>query len=95
VSFDEERDTPDKLRTLAAAHHVDATRWRFAVGADDQVRQLANVLGVHYRKGEGGVFSHNSVISVLDGEGRIIAHVDDPDADLAPLSQAVVGASRK
>lgn len=94
VSFDPEHDTPAALTEMAARHHADPGRWRFAVGADEEVRQLANALGITYRQGEEGWFSHNSVISVLDGEGRIVASVDDPRADLAPLAGAIVRATR-
>jgi len=88
VSFDPDRDTPTALHALADAHHVDVARWRFATGSDDTVRQLANVLGVDYRRGEDGIFSHNSVISVLDREGRVVARSDDPSAPLDPLIAA-------
>jgi protein SCO1 len=94
VSFDAEHDTPPALRAIAERHHADDARWTFAVGADDEVRQLANVLGVVYRKEQSGAFSHNSVISVLDGEGRIVAKIDEPNADLAPLVRAVTAAAR-
>jgi protein SCO1/2 len=89
VSFDGERDTPPALRAVATAHHVDLTRWRLASGPDDTARTIANVLGVDYEKGENGSFSHNSVISVLDRDGRIVASIDDPSADLTPLVDAV------
>lgn len=94
VSFDAEHDTPVALQAMAERHQADGARWRFAVGADDDVRQLANVLGVVYRKESSGAFSHNSVISVLDGEGRILAKVDDPGAELTPLARAVTAAAR-
>jgi protein SCO1/2 len=89
VSFDAERDTPEVLTALAEQRRVDRDRWKMATGPDDEVRQLANVLGVVYKKEPSGAFSHNSVISVLDGEGRIVARVDDPSADLAPLVKAL------
>jgi protein SCO1/2 len=89
VSFDPQHDTPEELAALADRHRVDRDRWRFAVGPDDEVRQLANALGVVYRKQPGGAFSHNSVIAALDGEGRIVARVDDPSADLEPLARAL------
>ncbi len=94
VSFDPEHDTPAALTEIAARHHADPGRWRFAVGPDGEVRQLANALGITYRQGEEGFFSHNSVISVLDGEGSIVASVDDPRADLIPLAEAVTRAAR-
>jgi protein SCO1/2 len=93
VSFDAEHDTPAALRAIAERHHADEARWTFATGPDDEVRQLANVLGVVYRKEQGGAFSHNSVISVLDAEGRIVAKNDESGADLAPLARAVTAAA--
>jgi protein SCO1/2 len=94
VSFDAERDTPEALGELARAHHVDASRWRFAAAADDDARVLANALGIHYRKGEGGVFSHNTVISILDGEGRIVVTSTDPRAERAPLVSTITRLDR-
>ena len=94
VSFDAEHDTPAELERIASRHRADAGRWRFAVGPDDEVRQLANALGITYRQFEGGFFTHNSVISVLDGDGHIVGSVDDPQADLAPLAAAVTRAAR-
>ena len=89
VSFDAERDTPDALQKLARGHRVDPARWRFASASDDQARVLGNALGISYKKGEGGMFSHDSVITVLDGDGRIVARTDDLDAGLAGLASAV------
>jgi protein SCO1/2 len=89
VSFDAARDTPEALRELARAQHVDTTRWRFASAPDDEARQLANVLGVDYRAMDDGIFAHNSVISVLDREGRIVTKSDDASAPLDPLVAAV------
>jgi protein SCO1/2 len=94
VSFDAERDDPAALSRLASAHRVDVARWRFAAAPEDDARQLANAIGVHYRNEGGGVFSHDSVIAVLDREGRIVASVDDPAADLEPLVKSVVAVSR-
>lgn len=94
VSFDPEHDTPEALARVASRHHADAGRWRFAVGPDSEVRQLANALGITYREFEGGFFTHNSVISVLDAGGRVVASVDDPQADLTPLAAAVTRAAR-
>jgi protein SCO1 len=89
VSFDAERDTPATLRDLAAAHRVDTSRWRFAAAPDDAARQLANVLGIAYAKGDEGFFSHNSVVSVLDADGRIVARSEEPAASVTSLTDAL------
>jgi protein SCO1/2 len=96
VSFDPERDTPPALTEMAERHRVDAARWRFASGEDDDVGQLGKALRISYRRlpDAPGVFAHDSVILVLDGEGRIVARADDLGADLAPLAAAVTAAAR-
>jgi len=88
VSFDAERDTPEALAAIARAHHVDLARWTFATGSDDDVRQVAAVLGVSYRKLPNGTFAHDSVITLLARDGRPVARDDDPVADVAPLAAA-------
>jgi protein SCO1/2 len=93
VSFDPEHDTPAALRDAAEGHHVDLARWKLATGPDDDVRQIAAALGVSYRRTPGGGFAHDSVISVLDREGRVVARTDDPRADLEPLVAAASRAS--
>jgi protein SCO1/2 len=92
VSFDPARDTPAVLRATGERHGVDMARWKLATGPDGDVRQLAAALGISYRRMPGGAFAHDSVISVLDGEGRVLARVDDPRAELAPLVAAVARA---
>ena len=93
VSFDPAHDGPDVLRATAARHHVDG-RWRFATGAPDDVRQLAAALGIAYRPMPGGGYAHDSVLTVLDGDGRVVARTDDPSADLRPLADALTAAAR-
>jgi protein SCO1/2 len=89
VSFDAERDTPDRLRELARDHKVDPARWRFASATDEQARVLGNALGISFRRIENGMFAHDSVISVLDRDGRVVARADDLSADLGPLERTV------
>ena len=89
VSFDAERDTPAALRELARAHAVDPARWRVASATDEHARVLGNALGINFRKIEGGMFAHDSVITVLDRDGRVVARTDDLAGDPAPLARAI------
>lgn len=73
VSLDPERDTPKALSELAALHGVDLSRWTFAQTPKPEVRKLAAVLGIQYRQLPDGEFNHSTVITLLDGEGRILA----------------------
>jgi len=84
VSFDPERDTPEKLATLAAEHHVDLSRWTFATPVAADVRLIAAALDVRYRKLPDGEFNHSVVITLLDREGHPAARTSklgEPDPE--------------
>jgi protein SCO1 len=73
VSLDPARDTPGKLRDLAARHRADLARWTFARTGEGSVRKLAAALGIQYRQLPDGEFNHATVLTLLDREGRIVA----------------------
>lgn len=75
ISFDAARDTPAKLRDLAAERELD-DRWILASAAEPDARSIAAVLGVKYRKLDSGEFFHGSTIVALDRNGRPIARTD-------------------
>ena len=84
VSLDPQRDTPEQLATLAGRHNTDLARWKFARVEPDDVRKLAAVLNVQYRRLPDGEFNHSTVISLLSPTGRITAQttklgMPDPD----------------
>jgi protein SCO1/2 len=85
VSFDPERDTPPALRAIVAQRGLDA-RWKLASAPDDQVRDLAAVLGIQYRRLPGGSFSHTSSVVLLDRTGAIDMRIDDTSQPIEPLA---------
>jgi protein SCO1/2 len=86
VSFDPERDTPGSLRAIVAQRGLDA-RWKLASAPEDQVRDLAAVLGIQYRRLPDGSFNHTSSIVLLDRRGAIDTRIDDTSQPLEPLVQ--------
>ncbi len=85
VSFDPEHDTPPVLHATAAERGLDA-RWKLASAPDDQVRDLAALLGIQYRRlPDGRNFSHTSSIVLLDRTGAIDTRLDDMTQPLEPL----------
>jgi protein SCO1/2 len=88
VSFDPANDTPDALNRLAEVHKVDLSRWKFATAVDDQVREIAAVLGIKYRQTDGS-FNHSSVITLLDRDGRIDLRSDGLADATDPVAQRV------
>ena len=94
VSLDPERDTPEKLKALAARHNVDLSRWTFAQAPAADVRRLAAVLNIQYRQLPDGEFNHSTVITLLQPDGRIQAQTSSlmrPDAEFNQALEAATG----
>ena len=76
VSFDPSRDDPQALRDLAGRHHLDLQRWKLTRPGPDDVRTVAAVLGIQYRPTADGEMNHSSIITLVDGSGRIVDRID-------------------
>ena len=70
VSFDVERDTPDRLKYFATKSGLNKN-WTLLHGSEDAVRTLSVLLNVQYEKDAEGNFSHSNIVSVLDKQGRL------------------------
>jgi protein SCO1/2 len=92
VSFDPERDTPERLAKYASDLKLDPARWRLLHGTPDQVRELAAALGVRYRPSGKGQFSHTMRIVLLDSSGVPVEHWDGLARPLEPIAQAAARA---
>ncbi len=71
VSFDVERDTSDVLKAYRAKKQLATARWTLLRGKEDDVRELAALLGINYQRDAKGQFSHSNVITVLNAEGEV------------------------
>jgi protein SCO1/2 len=69
-SMDPQRDTPERLAAYAKERKLDA-RWRMLHGKEEDVQELAAVLGFRYRKMESGDFAHSNIFTVLDQKGQM------------------------
>jgi len=74
VSFDATHDTPARLTELAQLHRTDPNRWTFASASEPESRKIAELLGFRYRQLPDGSFEHSQVITLIDGEGRVLAN---------------------
>jgi protein SCO1 len=88
VSLDPERDTHQKLNELKQAHGLDE-RWVLASAPADDVRELAAVLGIKYRRLEGGGFNHSTVLTVLDHRGRARGRLDGLEHPLEEMTRVL------
>ncbi|MDD2763000.1 MAG: SCO family protein [Opitutaceae bacterium] len=92
VSFDDERDTVAALHAYREAHELASTNWMLLRGAPGDIRELAAVLGVSYKKNALGMFDHSNLITVLSPEGEITHQRAGLEGGLAETARAVVAA---
>ncbi len=71
VSFDVEHDTVEALKAYRGKTKLATARWTLLRGKEDDVRELAALLGINYQRDARGQFSHSNVISVLNAEGEL------------------------
>lgn len=77
-------DTPKALQEVVARHGIDTTRWSLVRTSADEVRQVAAALGVRYRQLPDGSFSHSTILTLLDAQGRPLRRTEsftDPEPE--------------
>jgi protein SCO1/2 len=84
VSFDAERDNPERLAQYAGWQGLDEP-WTLLHGSTDQVRQLSMLLNVRYQPTGNGNFNHTNAILILDKNGSILRSIEglEPQTSLA------------
>ncbi|MEO8560795.1 MAG: SCO family protein [bacterium] len=91
VSLDGDRDTPDRLAQYAAEHRLTPDRWTLLRGSDADVRDLAAVLDIRYRRLSATELAHQNVLTVLDAAGAVVhrqAGLADAD-DIVRIGRAL------
>lgn len=78
ISFDPERDTPEKLRAyglgyLGQGAKPDFSVWQLAVGSDKEVRSIADFFGLRYEVDEKDKtqFNHSLRTAVISPDGKV------------------------
>ena len=88
VSFDPERDIPQKLKEFGSSYTNDFSHWRFATADKDTIERMAKDFGFFYKK-EGNHFQHMNMVSVVGANGNILTQVYGidfkPDQVLSPV----------
>ena len=72
VSLDPARDDVERIAGYAAERALDPSRWTLLTGSDADVRDLAATLDVRYRRVTPEDLAHSNLITLLDGEGRVV-----------------------
>ncbi|MBA2333916.1 MAG: SCO family protein [Blastocatellia bacterium] len=78
ISFDPERDTPEKLKLYGQGYlgkdsKADFTLWQLAVGSDKEVRSVADFFGLRYEvdPNDKTQINHSLVTAVISPEGKV------------------------
>lgn len=71
ISFDHERDTPELLLAFRKRMGLPMAGWTLLRGGADDVRELAALLGVNYRKDARGQYAHSNILTVVNPVGEI------------------------
>ena len=99
VSFDSERDTPAALRAFRENRKLAMAHWTLLRGREDDVRELAALLGINYQRDARGQFSHSNVITILNAEGEVAFQQSGLNKDsketIAALEKAMTAGAAK
>jgi len=88
VSFDPDRDTPERLSEYRKHFRADPERWRFVRLADaEELETWLSTFGIVVIPDGRGGFEHNAALHVVDRRGRLRAVLDleDIEGTLAEL----------
>ena len=72
VTFDTRRDTPEALAKFRELRNLPKQTWTLLHGGDDDVLELAALLGVKFKQEANGQFAHSNTITVLNADGEIV-----------------------
>ena len=83
ISIDPVRDTPSQLQAYAEKMKLLPEHWNLLTSSEDDVREMAALLGVRYQQMPDGEFAHSNIITVLDAEGVVYHQQNGLAMDLA------------
>lgn len=89
VSINPEKDTPEVLKQYAIDHKLDFKKWILLNGNDDDVIELAALLGIKYKKISDRNFSHSNIITLLNRSGEIAFQQTGLNQDLSKISEVI------
>lgn len=88
VTFDPDRDTPEALNKYFKKMKLN-DNWILLTGRESDIRELAAVLGVNYKKDSAGEFSHSNIITLLSPDGVIKAQLQSLGEDISSIVKSV------
>ena len=89
VSFDAQRDTPAALHAYREKEKLPLASWTLLRAKEDDVRELAALLGINYAPDSRGQFAHSNLITVLNAEGEVVFQQAGLNNDPVAMVEAV------
>lgn len=71
ISFDSARDSVKVLADYRVKNQLSPDHWTLLRGEEDDVRELAALLGINYQRDVRGQFAHTNLITILNPEGEV------------------------
>ena len=90
VSFDPEHDTPEILARHAALVGAKPPMWRFAVASHDELRKVAEPLGLMYAPMTNEI-AHSLSTAVISPDGRLVRLERGGGWTVSDLMPAILG----
>ncbi|MCR8629922.1 SCO family protein [Paenibacillus radicis (ex Xue et al. 2023)] len=93
ITFDPTKDTTEQLKEFSGRFHADPKGWYFLRGGEAESMQLAEKFGVTVLKDkQGGTFTHNNVILLVDKKGDLRTYYvgSDPNLDVEKIAQDMI-----
>lgn len=70
ITMDPERDTPEALAKYRKSRSI-PENWTLLTARPDDILELAQLLGVKFKKEARGQFAHSNIITILNAKGEI------------------------
>jgi hypothetical protein len=83
------QDTPTVLSAHSARLGLDPMFWSLLSGRPEDVRELATLLGIKYKRDQRGGFIHSNVITVLNKAGEMMHRHEGLQQDIASTLEAI------
>ena len=75
VTFDPQRDHPEKLAKYAENWKADPATWHFLTGPVADVQRVTDMFGMDYFPDE-GLMNHSLHTAVIDRQGKLVANIE-------------------
>ncbi|MFT5220224.1 MAG: protein SCO1/2 [Gammaproteobacteria bacterium] len=91
ISLDPARDTPEVLKKYMEEHDLYAPTWQMLSGDEDDVLELAALIGVRYKPMDNQArdISHSNMITLLDKQGRIVYQLKGLNQDFDGMLELI------